>query len=230
MIDMISLRLHSFFVFLFFLPFLKEYNRGRGSSMLERDGLELANEALRNHISLFHSHDFGLRDAQLVVDRGGPAGVGAGQGQIFHARGHGHLGRTSGGHHGRHVCGQRDGEMGPRVWDLCIGVGPRVATFARGLSSVPPMPAGREPLHPDRSSVGRVGPQKIPLATERPHPRPPRGARTRQLVRHSRLPQTPPHELPFVSPQTLVRNFSNDIFFLFKWLLGYHQHPIERGF
>ena len=93
--------------------------------------------------------------------------------------------------------------MGPRVWALCVGVGPRLATFARGLSSVPPMPASRKPLHTDRSSVGRFGPQTVSLATERPHPRPPRGARTRQLVRHSRLPQTPPHVLPYVSPELL---------------------------
>ena len=93
-----------FFLFCCF-GFLKEYNRERGSSMLERDGVGVASEALDSHISLHDGRDFGLRDAQLVVDRGGPAGVGAGQGQVFHARGHGHLGRTSGGHHGCHVCG-----------------------------------------------------------------------------------------------------------------------------
>ena len=169
--------------------------------MLERHGLELAGEDLHSHISLLDSRDFGLGHAQLVVHRSGPAGLGAGQGQVFHARGDGDRGRTSGGHHGGHVRGQRDGEMGIRVWALCNGVGARVDPFARGLSSVPPMPAGREPLHPDRPGVGRVSPQTVPLATERPHPRPPRGTRTRQLVGHSRLPQTPAHELPFVSPE-----------------------------
>ena len=136
---------------------------------MERDGIELGSEALNNHISLLDSRDFGLGHAQLVVHRSGPAGLGAGQGQVFHGRGDGDLGRTSGGHHGGHVCGQPDGEMGVRVWALCDGVGARVDPFARALSSVPTMAAVRKPLHPDRPSVGRVGPQTVPMSPERPH-------------------------------------------------------------
>ena len=57
------------------------------------------------------NHNFGLRGAQLVFDRGGTVGLGAGQDQVFHARGDGTY---------------LDNYIGVRVWDLCIGVGARI--------------------------------------------------------------------------------------------------------